>query len=388
MGTPPPEPRPARRRFGRALAELHYRLRTEHDAPGRHAAAIGLGAFIGCLPLYGVHLALCLVAGRALRLNRVTMYLAAHVNNPLTAPALVAGSLALGHRLARGAWPQLGPGGLRASSVADLGGFLAAGSLAVGVVVGGAAAALALAIGRGARRDPPWMRLAEATAKRYFACGVFHWEFARGKLRGDPLYREILSRLELDLAGRIVDVGCGRGLVLALLDTARTGPAEKQLQVGERRASGPVELVGVELRPRLAVVARQALGERARIEIADLTAWSPPEADAFLLLDVLHYLRSDDQAALLARLAARLRPGGRLLVREADRARTLRFFLTRSGERLAALARGHWRQLFHYRRATDWAALLESQGLETTTTPLWRRTPFANVLIEARRVAS
>ncbi len=386
MGTPRPEPRPARRRFGRALAELHYRLRTEHDAPGRRAAAIGLGVFIGCLPLYGAHLALCLLAGRALRLNRLTLYLAAHVNNPLTAPALVAASLALGHRLARGAWPQLGPGGLRAASVADLGAFLAAGSLAVGVIVGGVAAALALAIGRGARRDPPWMRLAEATAKRYFECGVFHWEFARGKLRRDPLYREILSRLPRDRGGRIVDLGCGRGLVLALHETARWELKEEQLQVGEQRDSAPVELVGVELQPRLAEVARMALGERVRIEIADLDTWSPPDADAFLLLDVLHYLTRDAQVALLARLAAALRPGGRLLVREADRARPLRFLLTRSGERVAALARGHWRQSFCYRSATDWVVLLEAEGLETTTSAVWCGTPFANVLIEACRL--
>jgi uncharacterized protein (DUF2062 family)/trans-aconitate methyltransferase len=380
-----PEERPARRRLGRALAELHYRLRTEHDAPGRHACAIGVGAFLGCLPLYGAHLALCWVVGRWLRLNRLNMYLAAHLNNPLTAPVLVMASLAVGHRLARGAWPRLGPGGLRASTVADLGGFLALGSVGVGLLVGLVAAALAFLVGRGAPRDAPWQRLAEATAKRYFECGVFHWEFARGKLRGDPLYREIVSRLAPTLGGRIVDLGCGRGLVLALLDMARTEPAGRYFQVGVRPESDPVELVGVELRPRLAAVARQALGERVRIEVADLTAWSPPEADAFLLLDVLHYLKSDAQVVVLARLAAALRPGGQLLVREADSARPLRFFLTRSGERLAALARGHWRQRFHYRSAAAWAHLLASQGLETTTSPLWRRTPFANVLIGARR---
>lgn len=377
---PAAESRPARRRAGRALAELHYRLRTEGDTPGRHAAAIGLGVFIGCLPLYGAHLALCFLLGRLLGLNRLNMYLAAHLNNPLTAPWLVLGELAVGHRLVLGHWPTLGPGGLRSLPVAELGGMLLAGALLLGAGLGAAGAAVAFTVGRGARGDPPWMRLAEATARRYFDCGAFHWEFARGKLRRDPLYREVLRRLEHGLTGRAVDLGCGRGLLLALLDTARGDAAAAAAGGAE-----PLQLVGVECRPRLVAVARQALGDSARIEIGDLEAWEPQPAEHTFLLDVLHYLSAGGQERLLARLAAALPSGGRLLIREADASHRLRFLLTRLQERLCALARGHWRQRFRYRGAGEWTALLERAGLAVTVTPLWRGTPFANVLIEATK---
>jgi hypothetical protein len=48
-------------------------LRTEGSASGRDATAVGLGVFIGSLPFYGFHLAICLAAGTLLRLNRVKL---------------------------------------------------------------------------------------------------------------------------------------------------------------------------------------------------------------------------------------------------------------------------------------------------------------------------
>src|SRR5262245_29953773 len=80
----------ARRRLGRALAEMHYQLRTEADTPARTAGAVFIGTLIGCLPVYGAQLVLCFGLARILGLSRVKAYLAAHVNNPLTAPFLLA----------------------------------------------------------------------------------------------------------------------------------------------------------------------------------------------------------------------------------------------------------------------------------------------------------
>jgi len=71
-------------------------------------------------------------------------------------------------------------------------------------------------------------------------------------------------------------------------------------------------------------------------------------------------------------------------VREPDAAAGVRFLVTRSAERLAAMARGGWRQRFHYRATADWVGLFESHGLEVSMQPMSRGTPFANVLLEAR----
>lgn len=365
-----------RRRLWRALGELHYRLRTEGDSPARYAAAVALGTFIGCQPLYGAHLALCAGIAGLLGLNRLITYLAAHINNPLTAPALLALSFGVGHRLVHGRWPPLDPKALMRAGPWALGRDLFLGSLAVGVVLGIVAGGITWIVARRTRRDPIWERLTEATAKRYLASSHFDWEFVRAKLRRDPLYRSVFARLESIAPGSVVDLGCGRGIALALLATAEAARAPAM-------DPGP-EMIGVEARTAAAATARTALGARARIEVADLAVYEPPPADVVLLLDVLHYLDDTVQRRLIATVARQLRPGGVVLVRETDAAAGARFHVSRSAERLAAMTRGGWRQRFHYRPAAEWAGLLESHGLRVSMQPMSRGTPFSNVLLEAR----
>jgi uncharacterized protein (DUF2062 family)/trans-aconitate methyltransferase len=365
-----------RRRLWRAIGELHYRLRTEGDSPARYAAAVALGTLIGCLPLYGAHLALCAGIAGLLGLNRLITYLAAHINNPLTAPGLLALSFGVGHRLTHGRWPPLDAKELMRAGPWVLGRDLFLGSIAMGVVLGIVAGGVTWIVARRTRIDPPWDRLTEATARRYLACSHFDWEFVRAKLRRDPLYRSVFARLESIASGSVVDLGCGRGIVLALMATAEAARAP---------AGGPGPgMIGVEARTTAAATARTALGARARIEIADLSAYEPPPADAVLLLDVLHYLDDAVQRRLIALVARQLRPGGVVLVRETDAAAGARFHVSRSAERLAAMARGGWRQRFHYRPAAEWAALFESHGLRVSVQPMSRGTPFSNVLLEAR----
>ena len=364
-----------RRRLWRALGELHYRLRTEGGSPVRYAAAVALGTLIGCLPLYGAHLALCAGIAGLFGLNRLMTYLAAHINNPLTAPGLLALSFGVGHRLAHGRWPPLDAKELLHAGPWALGRDLFLGSIVLGVLLGIAAAGITWMVARRTRLDPAWDRLTEATAKSFLASSQFDWEFVRIKLRRDPLYRSVLTRLESIASGRVVDLGCGRGIALALLATAETAR-------GQATDPGP-EMIGVEARASTAATARTALGARAHIELADLSVYDPPPADAVLLLDVLHYLDDTVQRRLIALVARQLRPAGVLLVREPDAAAGVRFLVTRSTERLTAIARGGWRQRFHYRAAADWVGLFESHGLQVSTHPMSRGTPFANVLLEA-----
>ncbi len=274
---------------------------------------------------------------------------------------------------------------MKATGVVALGRDLVVGSLVVGAVL---AAVFGTATFLAARR---WLsasfeeRLREATARRYLETGIFHWEFVRGKLRYDPMYRAFSTSTSLPREGCLVDVGCGRGILLALLATARELGKSLSPPASWEPPSDRLELVGVELRPKLAEVACEALGDSARIESGDAAAFELPTARAILLLDVLHYLPAPDQERLLQNAAGALEPRGVLLVREADADSGWRFFLTRTAERLCALARGHWRQHFHYRGADEWCELLRNYGLKVGTRPMSAGTPYANRLIEARR---
>jgi uncharacterized protein (DUF2062 family)/trans-aconitate methyltransferase len=376
---------PRRERPGRAFAELVYRLRTEGGSPARQAWAVAAGVFIGCLPLYGLHLALCLAAGRLFGFNRIKAYLAAQLNNPLTAPFLVAAEIGAGRLLRGGSLAGLAPARLAERGAAGVGLDLALGSLAVGTVLGAALGAATWLTLRGRRRPAAVEALIEAAARPYLAAGVFHWEMVRGKLRYDPVYLDLLRWGALPDGGQLLDLGCGRGILFGLVAAARTAAARGELPAGWPDPPMNATLHGIEARPRIAAAAAAALAGAATIEAADLTAAPLPPARAVLLLDVLHYLPAAAQERLLARAAACLEPRGVLLMREADAAGGARFLATRAAERLCALARGHLRQRFRYRAAAEWRALLAAQGLAVAPASPLSAGAYANVLLEARK---
>ena len=78
------------------IHQLWAHLRSEHTAPGKLGWAVAVGLFLGTLPVYGLHLPICIAFAYVLRLNKITVYLAANISNPLIAPFLVAAGIAIG----------------------------------------------------------------------------------------------------------------------------------------------------------------------------------------------------------------------------------------------------------------------------------------------------
>lgn len=379
------EPLRGRRRVGQVIAEIHYRLRTEGQSPAQKAWAVALGTLVGCVPIYGLHLVLCAVLARLLSLSRMTAYLAAHINNPLTAPFLLYVEYGLGHFLFTRNWPRFDPASLRAAGLGRISLDVLAGALVLGLALGALLGGISYAIGRRWRYPDFEHLLREAATEPFARSGIVAWEFARGKLRFDPVYLGLLRGGDLPPAGRLLDLGCGQGLLLALLRTAARLAEQGAWPADWPEPPRRLELTGYELRPRRAEIARRALGGDADIRVGDLRTLPLPAARAVVLLDVLHYLPRDAQDCLVERVAQALEPGGVVLIREADAARGARFVLTRLQERLSALARGDLRQKFHYRSLDAWAGLLERRGLVAQASPMWAGTPYANVLLEGRK---
>ena len=365
------------------LRRLVYTLRTEGAGSGREAVAIGLGVFVGCLPLYGFHLAICWALGWLFRLNRLKLYLAANVSNPVMAPVLLLAELEAGALIRRGELQALTLAAVRASSPWQFGLDLVVGSLAVGIALGAVTGLATWALTRRGEGDPLFESLARRASDRYVGTSITAWEFARGKLRNDPLYRTALFSGVLPSGGTLVDVGCGQGLMLALLAEVRRESAAGAPAVAE----APVfeTLLGVEMRPRVASLARRALGDDARIVEADARSVQPEACRAVLFFDVLHMLPDADQGALITAMAARLSPEGVMLVRETDRAAGWRFQAVRLGNLMKALVFGHWRQRFHFRTAAGWTALFERAGFVVETLDTGAGTPFGNVLFVLTR---
>src|SRR5258708_12106714 len=57
--------------------------------------------------------------------------------------------------------------------------------------------------------------LIDRASEPYRCAGAFAYNFARGKLRGDPVFRALLERGLLLGLTRILDLGCGHGLLAA-----------------------------------------------------------------------------------------------------------------------------------------------------------------------------
>jgi SAM-dependent methyltransferase len=190
--------------------------------------------------------------------------------------------------------------------------------------------------------------------------------------------------------GTLVDVGCGQGLLLALLAESAAAWRAGHWPAG---TPGPPlfdALVGIELRARAAAIARAALGADATIVDADARRELPQRSSAIAFFDVLHMMPAPDQETLLAAAAAALDRGGAILVREPDRAAGWSFAAVRAGNSLKAFVTGNWSQRFHYRTTAEWTGLFERLGFEVDRRGTGEGTPFANELfvLTARERAS
>jgi SAM-dependent methyltransferase len=335
--------------------------------------------------------------GTLFRLNRLKLYLAANVSNPFLAPWLVLLEVQAGAWLRRGSFHRLSMESVKTLSVTGVGADLLIGSVAVGAVLSGFAGALTYTLVRRTQRNA-FANLVRVASDRYITAGIVAWEFARGKLRADPIYKALVcgglltrASTEQVSSGRdslhersgstLVDIGCGMGLSLALLAEARratsagTWPAEWPAPASFDR------IVGIEVRRRVAAIAAEALGADADVIAGDARAVMPDRVHTVLLFDVLHLMLQDDQEALMAAIASALDADGLVLIREADAAAGWRFTAVRWGNRLKALAFGSWSQPFHFRTTSEWQACVARHGLQSEVREMSDGTPFANVLL-------
>ncbi len=129
----------------------------------------------------------------------------------------------------------------------------------------------------------------------------------------------------LPLQGDILDLGCGYGYITLML----------------MLCSDDRNLTGVDYDEDKILVAENSylINKRIRFVHADVMLFDITPSDGILLGDTLHYLTPEDQQTLLARCAGALKPGGVLLIREADagmqrkhrRSKLTEFFSTRGG---------------------------------------------------------
>ena len=126
-----------------------------------------------------------------------------------------------------------------------------------------------------------------------------HW-----KMKLDPVFPALDSVVPRQ--GHVLDLGCGYGMASHWLAACT-----------DRRT-----FLGVDYDENKIRVAQRTALEHTRItfEAHDILEWEYPPCDTVLLVDVLHYWTPDKQQLILDKVRQALRPGGRLVLRDAARA--------------------------------------------------------------------
>jgi SAM-dependent methyltransferase len=233
---------------------------------------------------------------------------------------------------------------------------------------------------------PLYAALLDAACEPYRNAGRFAYYFARGKLRIDPVYRAILEFGLLLGRARVLDLGCGQGLLAAWLRAA-----ERCYDCGSWPRSWPpapqsLSTRGIELMARDVERAHCALGPASQVAQADIRSAAFGAADAVVILDVLHYMTPHAQREVLQRVRAALPARGLLLLRVADAGGSLRFRYGQWIDTLVMLWRAHAIVAQHCRSVAQWRLLLQECGFDSEIRPMSRGTPFANVLLIAHAI--
>lgn len=210
--------------------------------------------------------------------------------------------------------------------------------------------------------------------KPFAALSISERLFVAGRMRSAPLH-QVAERAP---PGRVVEVGCGHGALVALLAMRP-----------DRR------VLGIDPDPRKIAWAKASVGalENVELRVATVDALEPGLAgsfDAAVIADVLYLLPVDAWEPFLAAAMSLLRPGGWLLLKDAEADGSWRYLKCVAQEwlmvRLLRRTRSSGGLQFRPRAFTE--RLLLRLGFEDLrTTSLARGYTTPHLLFEARRPA-
>jgi uncharacterized protein (DUF2062 family)/SAM-dependent methyltransferase len=347
-------------------------LLKEELSPGRAAAAVFLGIFIGIVPIYGFQLLAAVGLAFFFRLNKPLTVAGTFINNPLLQPLIVMSSVELGYFLRGGSFRPFHLSALTGAHMKEELLAWVMGSVVLGVLLGGVGAAITAVLIQLKGPANPGLRDRIRFVKRMFVgCPRADRGFVAWKLRLDRIFVLLAGLLGgEDLGSRtVVDLGCGYGTALSF---AAFGDNTRRL-------------VGCDVDAHRIAVARQALRElNADLSVADVRGFDLPPAGLILILDVLQYLPADEQLALLRRCCSALAPKGILIFRVHDRERGLLSIITMAFDRLIfSCGRAGVRPLML--SAAEYHGAMEEAGMQVAERRFRNRLPLAHILFIAKK---
>ncbi|HYG32735.1 MAG TPA: class I SAM-dependent methyltransferase [Methylophilaceae bacterium] len=230
--------------------------------------------------------------------------------------------------------------------------------------------------------------LLQSAATPYHSADWYALWFARIKLRIDPAFSTILQRGLIPDGSRLLDLGCGQGLLASSLLAAQELAAKGCWPEQWPPPPSLVSLKGIDSVPLDIQRAQQALGKQVDFKVADICTADFGQADAIVILDVLHYIDYQAQEDVLRRVKAALSPNGRLILRVGNAAGGIWFKASYWYDRLVWFARVRKDNPLYCRTLDDWLAALAAIGLHAEPVELNRGVSLSNTLLVATNLDS
>lgn len=200
------------------------------------------------------------------------------------------------------------------------------------------------------------------------------WDFfyTRSKLASDPVYQAVMREIGYsDLP--VLDIGCGIGLLAHYL-----------------RACGHMApITGFDYDQRK-IDSAQAMNKKSGLSglsfsAGDARTGLPDFSGHVVILDILQFFTPEEQNILLRAAAAKVAPGGKLVIRTCLKDNSNRYRVTVLGDYLAKATFWMKAAPTAYPTADQFRSVLSGEGLKVSISPLWGGTPFNNHLIVAQR---
>ena len=360
------------RRLRSNTRELATLLLKEKLDPGRAAAAVFFGIFIGIMPIYGFQTIAAVGVALLFRLNKPLTVAGTFINNPLFLPAIIFSSVELGCLLREGSFRRLSLSTLAAARSHTKQEILTwlIGSVALGLLVGGLGAAATTIVVHLHRKDSinPTLRDRIRFVNRLFATSSrTARNFVRWKLRLDKIFK-LLAAEDLG-SGTVVDLGCGYGIALGFMAFGDIGR----------------HMIGCDLDEKRVTAARHALSSlNADVVTADIRHFEIPPAGLILILDVLQHLTAAEQSALLKRCCSALTQDGKLVLRVPDLERGVWSTITMLFDKLIFACRTDGQRPCMLSIA-EYRSMLGKAGMQLEERRFKNHLPLVHVMLIARR---
>ena len=214
----------------------------------------------------------------------------------------------------------------------------------------------------------------EDAAKR--VAGQLPTRFLRGyaaaKLRSDPVYDAVVSRLRGSTQA-LFDLGCGTGI----------------LEIYLRELGFSMPISGIDHDERKITIAASIAARYTGLQFRVADAREPvPRGMNVVALDVLHYFRDEEQSRIVESIASAIPEGGMAIIRDAVRDGSLRYRLTAAQETFSRVIRWLRAERLNFPTRDAVAEPFRRRGFSEEIIPLWGRTPFNNYLFVFSRAGS